>query len=125
MAHWVVIDEQTPHEVDLDDRGRLDPQVLGWERKPEGLCRDDVCIPLADDVGERIELGRLAELLGRPVAVDDDAAVAALAAAPADRASALTSGLAPDVELADLDGRTHRLSDHRGDKVVLYAYASW
>ena len=47
------------------------------------------------------------------------------AAPAAARAEALRSGMAPDFELPDLDGRLHRLSDYRGRKVVLYAYGSW
>ena len=30
-----------------------------------------------------------------------------------------------DVGLPDLDGRPHRLSDHRGKKVLLVTWASW
>ncbi len=32
---------------------------------------------------------------------------------------------APDFELPDLSGKMHRLSQHRGKKVLLIAYASW
>jgi peroxiredoxin len=32
---------------------------------------------------------------------------------------------APDFELPDLAGRKHRLSDHRGKKVLLASWASW
>ena len=42
-----------------------------------------------------------------------------------ERADALRSLRAPDFTLPDLDGRHHRLSDHRGRKVFLIAYASW
>jgi hypothetical protein len=120
---WTIIDEQRPHAVELDDGLHLDPAVLGWERKPQGLCRGELCIPVAKD--GPLDLHQIAEVLGRPLAVDADERVAALAASPSDRGEAMRSGLAPDFELPDLDGRTHRLSDHRGRKVVLYAYASW
>lgn len=126
MATWTVIDEQQTHSVEAGDELALDPAVLGWERKPEGLCRGDVCIPVPGDVGDGpIEASRLATLLGRPTAIDVDERVAAFAAPAVERAEALRSGIAPDFELADLDGTTHRLSDFRGNKVVLYAYASW
>ena len=126
MATWMVIDEQQTHTVEGGDELVLDPAVLGWERKPEGLCRDDVCIPVPGDVPDGpIEASRLAALLGRPAAIYADERVAAFAAPAAERADALRSGMAPDFELADLDGTTHRLSDFRGKKVVLYAYASW
>ena len=39
--------------------------------------------------------------------------------------SRLRSGEAPDFALPDLSGRMHRLSDYRGKKVLLYAWASW
>jgi len=41
------------------------------------------------------------------------------------RARALASLEAPDFTLPDLDGRLHTLSNHRGKKVLLVAYASW
>jgi peroxiredoxin len=33
--------------------------------------------------------------------------------------------MAPDFTLPDLDGRMHSLSDYRGKKVFLLAWASW
>ena len=105
------------------------PGVLGWELKEAGLCRGDVCIPVRDpdalssDGG--IDLGEFARLLGRPLAVDAAERVAALAEAPADRTAELASLQAPDFTLPDLDGNLHSLSEHRGKKVLLIAYASW
>lgn len=123
MSAWVLIDEQTPIEAELHDDLVIDPSVLGWDRRPEGLCRGDVCIPVADD--GPLGLERLAELLQRPLAVDQEHRVAALAASASQRSDELSSQLAPEFELPDLDGNLHRLADHRGRKVVLYAYASW
>ena len=37
----------------------------------------------------------------------------------------LASSEAPDFELPDLDGRMHQLSDYRGRRVFLVAWASW
>lgn len=105
---------------------------LGWELKPEGLCKDGACVPvrnrdaLVPNAGDdRVDLAVLASLLRRPLAVEPDARVAVLGAAAAERASQLATLEAPDFELPDLAGRTHRLSDHRGKKVLLVAYASW
>jgi hypothetical protein len=67
----------------------------------------------------------LARLLGRPLVVDADERVAAFGASAYERAEALRSGIAPDFEIPDVDGVLHRLSDYRGRKIVLYAYASW
>jgi hypothetical protein len=129
MTTWTVIDEQQAHTVESSGPGGtlvLDPALLGWERKPEGLCREDVCIPVPSDapVGG-LDAALLSQLLGRPLAIDADERVAAFAAPAAERADALRSGLAPDFELPDVHGVLHRLSDFRGKKVVLYAYASW
>jgi hypothetical protein len=74
---------------------------------------------------EGAALARRAEAAGRPVAVDRDERVAYLGVSAADRAKALASLAAPDFTLPDLDGRLHSLSQHRGTKVLLVAYASW
>ncbi len=100
---------------------------LGWELTPEGLCRDGLCVPRraggGDDSG--IDLRELASVLGRPLAVDVAEGAACLGAAAVDRAGALRSLTAPDFTLPDLAGRDHALSEYRGKKVFLVAYASW
>ena len=122
MTTCTIIDEQTPHAVELGPDLGLDTSLLGWERKPEGLCRNDVCIPVP---AGPITLSTFARLTQRPLVVDETHHVAALGAAAEDRRSELQSGMAPDFELPDLNGKLHRLSDYRGRKVVLYAYGSW
>lgn len=103
--------------------------AVGFVRKVEGLCQGDVCIPVRPGGGLEVDGGidvtRLAEVLGRPVAVDEEVGVAFLGPATAERAGRLRSLEAPDFTLPDLDGRLHSLSDHRGKKVLLAAYASW
>lgn len=129
MTTWTVIDEQQVHTVVSsadDDSLVLDPVLLGWDRKPEGLCRDEICIPVpVGTPAGGLEASLLARLVGRPIAIDPVERVAAFAAPAAERADALRSGMAPDFELPDVHGVLHRLSDFRGKKVVLYAYASW
>jgi hypothetical protein len=66
-----------------------------------------------------------AEAAGRPVAVDDEERAAYLGVSAEERGRRLSSLAAPDFSLPDLDGRLHRLSDHRGKKVFLVAYGSW
>ena len=66
------------------------------------------------DGGEGAAVAKRAETAGRPVAVD-----------LAERAKALASLDAPDFTLPDLDGWRHSLSQSRGKKVLLVAYASW
>jgi len=103
--------------------------TLGWQLKPEGLCRGEICVPVRDRSGLEsdggIDLAAFAAALGRPLAADPAESAAALGAAPDDRAAALASLEAPDFTLPDLAGELHTLSDHRGKKVLLIAYASW
>ena len=72
-----------------------------------------------------IDLAGFAALLSRPLAIDVDERVACLGASAVDRAAQLASLEAPDFTLPDLNGRMHALSDYRGKKVLLVAYASW
>ena len=126
--------ESLPVQASIDaGRVVLSPEVvreaLGWEFKPEGLCRGDVCVPVRDPArlksGSGLDLEVLAQTLDRPLALDADEAAAALGTAASDRAQQLESLEAPDFALPDLEGKLHSLSDHRGKKVLLIAYASW
>jgi hypothetical protein len=99
-------------------------QCLGWQRKDEGLCRGDVCIPsrsLAGVEGDDglYDLTHLAALLERPCAIDIDAGAAFVGVGAHDRATRLAHFEAPDFTLPDLDGRLHSLAEHRGKKVFL------
>ncbi|TMA76905.1 MAG: hypothetical protein E6J77_22775 [Deltaproteobacteria bacterium] len=104
-------------------------EALGWELKPEGLCRGDTCVPVRNRAAlvrdEGIDLAALARLLDRPLATEAEAGVAVLGASAGDRASRLASMEAPDFTLPDLDGRLHSLRDQRGKKTLLIAWASW
>jgi hypothetical protein len=105
------------------------PGVIGWTLKPEGLCRDDVCVPLWDRaavvVDDLVDLVGVAGALDRPVLVDEPAGVIAIGSPRGDRRQALTGRRAPDVELPDLDGRLHRLEQFLDRRVTLVAFASW
>ena len=136
MTTFTLIDETRPHVVDATVRGdavRVAPEVvaraLGWELKPQGLCRDDTCIPVRerDALVDRdgVDLATLARLLDRPVAMDPAERVAVLGASAGTRAGRLASLEAPDFTLPDLDGRAHSLAGYRGRKVLLIAWASW
>lgn len=132
---FTVIDEGRASQVDAEvdaGRVRLAPEdvarATGWVRKPEGLCRDEVCVPVREPGLERdgrIDLEVLARTLGRPLALDVEESAAALGTSAAERGSRLASLAAPDFSLPDLSGRIHSLSEHRGTKVLLVVYASW
>lgn len=136
QTRFTVLDGVEPHDLSarLDEgRVRLDVdsfgEHFGWQFKPEGLCREDVCIPVRDraalSVDGGLDLETLAALLGRPLALDVDERAAALGTPHTSRAAEMASLAAPDFRLPDIHGRMHTLSDHRGSKVLLIAYASW
>jgi hypothetical protein len=109
-------------------------RIAGWELKPAGLCRGEMCVPVtpgaerlvnAADGETWVNLTELARRLGMPV-VHDAAHATWFVGEPAEqRREALASLVAPDFELPDLAGQIHRLSDYRGKKVLLAAWASW
>jgi hypothetical protein len=135
VVHVTVISDETRAvDADMFD-GRILvapaqlPGALGWELKPEGLCRGDVCVPVRDPaellVGNALDLERVGAALGRPVVVDADARLAAVALDGEARRRALTELVAPSFELADLDGKLHALEEWHDRKKLLVAFASW
>ena len=111
------------------DRLDLTPDELergtGWELKPEGLCKDERCVPLPVDAGPdgRLDVKVVAERLGMPLVHDERHDVWALG--PESRDHVLASAELPPVVLADVDGRPFDLASLRGEKVLIAAWASW
>jgi hypothetical protein len=114
-------------------RVRIAPEALerafGWALKPQGLCKGDICVTLRERRGlfdeDGVDLAVFAQTTGLPLALDAREGVAVLGESAAARGSRLASLEAPDFTLPDLAGRLHSLSQHRGKKVLLIAYASW
>jgi hypothetical protein len=106
-------------------------RVSGWQFKPQGFCKGDVCVPVPDArksefvAAGRYNLVALANLLGQPVVTDAEHDAWCFGEAAAERKRVLTSLDAPDFSLPDLDGKMHSLSEHRGKKVLLVSWASW
>jgi peroxiredoxin len=100
----------------------------GWAIKPQGACKGDACVPLPGDVRNpdgTLNIEPLAERLGMPLIADAGSGVLVIGPESGITGRALTTAVAPDLELPDLDGRLFRLSSLRGQKVVLACWASW
>ena len=96
-------------------------QATGWTLKPEGLCRDDLCVLVPDDVrGDPVALWNR---IGWPVVSSGDDVY--LGEGASTRADALAGETAPDFTLRDLAGKEHSLSDQRGKKVFVSSWAPW
>lgn len=103
--------------------------ATGWDLKPVGLCRGDVCVPLfgravATEAGA-IDLAAWADALGLLLAHDAEERVAALAPSAATRQQDVADGRAPSLTLPDVDGNPVSFDDQSGHKRVLVTWASW
>lgn len=92
----------------------------GWNIKPEGACKGEVCVPLPNGYSAV----HAADRLGMAVVSDD---VSGLSAIGPESLSgrALVTAQAPEVVLPDLDGNEFHLSSLRGKKVVVVAWAPY
>ena len=136
MSMFTILSEGSETQVDASTAGGVlrasaeaVERALGWELTDEGFCLGPVGYPLppdADLVTEQgVDLAGLAALIDRPIALDESEGAAYLGVAARERSQALELLDAPDFTLPDLDGEPHSLSDYRGKKVLLVAYASW
>ena len=109
----------------LTDTLDLDPAAFrvgtGWDIKPEGACKGEVCVPLGGGDFDAVDT---AARLGMALVSDADRGVHAFGPESLG-GRALATAEAPDVALHDLDGNEVRLSQFRGEKVVLVAWAPY
>jgi hypothetical protein len=108
----VILERLDQPPADLEQR-------TGWTIKPEGACRGDVCVPLAQPFDSR----ELAQRLGMALVHDEGAGVWALG--PEAGGRALRSAELPDIVLPDRHDRPFSLRSLRGTKVFMIAWASW
>ncbi len=136
MGATTVLGERgaVPLDAEIDgDRVWVLPEdleaAIGWTLKPEGLCQDDVCVPVRDrdtiEDGGRVDLAAVAGVLGSPTLLAAEEAVLAVGIASGRRQAGLVGREAPDFELPDLDGVPHRLSEWAGRRRLLVAFATW
>jgi hypothetical protein len=95
--------------------------ATGWEIKPEGACKGDVCVPLG---GGAFDVRRTAQRLGMALVEDSDLGLWALGPESVG-GRALASAEAPELVLPDLTGHSFRLSSLRGQKVALVSWAPY
>ena len=110
-------------------------RVNGFVLKPEGACRDEICIRVLQDRdsdllvtrrGERwFNVTELARKLRQAYAFDHESSTWSFGQVPAIRTAFLQSAKAPDFELKDRKGKTIRLADFRGKKVLIVTWSSW
>ncbi len=92
----------------------------GWDIKPEGACKGEVCVPLP----EGFSAAHAADRLGMAVVRNDASGLVAFGPESLN-GRALVTAQAPEVVLPDLDGNEFRLSSLRGKKVVVVAWAPY
>ncbi len=92
----------------------------GWEIKPEGACKGEVCVPLPDGYSA----SNAAERLGMAVVESETDGLIAFGPESLN-GRALVTAAVPDIVLPDLDGNEFHLSSLRGKKVVVVAWAPY
>ena len=109
----------------LLDRQDISPdeftRLTGWEIKPEGACRGDVCVPLnrAD-----FDLQATAERLGMAMVAEPEQNLWAFGPETV-TGRALSTTEIGDFSLPDLDGNEFSFASLRGQKVLLVAWAPY
>lgn len=97
----------------------------GWQLKPEGACKGDVCVPLdAVPEGDTVAVAQLANSIGLPLVKASNRELWALGPESVG-ARALTTAEAPNMTLPDLDGEMFALSSLKGKKILVYAWAPY
>ncbi len=99
-------------------------QRTGWAIKPEGACKNDLCVPLpAGSNTKLVDVQSLAQRLGMPLLHAETDDIWCLG--PETGEHILNSAHLPDITLPDLNGTPFALSNLRGQKVLLVTWASW
>ena len=96
-------------------------QATGWELKPHGLCRGDVCVP--GSLSAPVSLAEVAAALRRPLAAQEvDHGWVAVLGEP--RGAVQSGDVAPPVVLPDVDGNDVQVTG-RGRKTAVVAWSTW
>ncbi len=97
----------------------------GWQIKPEGACKGEVCVPLDRSIDAGFDLVATADRLGMAIVADAEAGVWSIGPASLGGRS-LTTAEAPELTLPDvLTGEQVSLSSFRGQKVAIASWAPY
>ena len=104
-------------------------QSTGWSLKPEGLCRDQVCVPVLNvtalSQADQVDLSEFARLVQQNIVIDAQRKVVALGEQAQIRGTEMATLEAPDFTLPDIHGRLVSFSDYNRRKRLLLAWSSW
>jgi peroxiredoxin len=131
----IAVDLPMAQEADLWATPAQVTEITGYTPKPEGLCRDEICIPISrkpadgfvqsKNGAELFNLTKLAEKLSQPIVADAKRKIWSFGPAGSKQSVGAAPVVAPDFALPDRKGKTVKLSDFRGKKVLLLSWASW
>ena len=131
----ITVEKALPDPSDLWVSPEDLERINGFVLKPEGACFEDICIPIEQSEDSDLFVTRdghgwvnateLARKLNQAFVADSERGVWSFGEVPAAMGGFLESAEAPDFELKDRSGKTVRLSDFRGKKVLLVTWASW
>jgi hypothetical protein len=121
----VSLDKIHPDPKDLWVRKSDLPKINDFEVKPQGACREDLCIPIAKSLthGEYFNLTGFARKIGQTVVSDSN--VWSFGEISVLRSSFTASRIAPDFAVPDRKGNIVHLTDFRGKKALVVTWASW
>jgi hypothetical protein len=102
-------------------------RVNGFELKPQGACRADLCIPIPKDMtrGDSFNITAFAKKAGQPVVAEPGARVWSFGEMQALGGGLANSRVAPDFAVPDRAGRPVHLAGFRGKKTLVVTWASW
>ena len=104
-------------------------QATGWSLKSEGLCRDQVCVPVRNVQAlikdDQVDLAEFARLVQQNIVIDTQRKVVVFGEQAQIRGTEMATLEAPNFTLPDIHGRQVSFSDYNRRKRLLLAWSSW